>query len=63
VRSFSTSQSAFTSNLINVLKEEIKHEEEGYEKPEEIKSGPPAPFTLQDSADGDTLLTLVRSYC
>ncbi|GAX79309.1 hypothetical protein CEUSTIGMA_g6750.t1 [Chlamydomonas eustigma] len=61
-RSFSTSQTSFTSNLLKVLKEEIKHEEEGYEKPEEIKSGPPAPFTLQESADGDTLLTLKRKF-
>ncbi len=60
VRSFSSSRAILTGNLVNVLSEEIKHEEESYAKPEEIVSGPPAPFTLLESADGDTLVTLVR---
>jgi hypothetical protein len=49
-----------TSNLLSVLEEEIKHENDTYAKPAEIASGPPAPFTLLENGDGDTLLTLVR---
>ena len=59
IRGLSTSPRILTSNLLNVLGEEIKHEQESYAKPAEIVSGPPAPFTLQDNGDGDTLLTLV----
>ena len=60
IRSFQTSMRIQTSNLLAVLDEEIKHENESYEKPAEIASGPPAPFTLLENGDGDTLLTLVR---
>lgn len=60
LRSITTSP-LLGSNLLNVLKEEIKHEKEGYAKPQEIASGPPAPFTLSEASDGDTLLTLVRA--
>ena len=59
LRGLSTSPRILTSNLLNVLGEEIKHEQESYAKPAEIVSGPPAPFTLQENGDGDTLLTLV----
>lgn len=59
IRGLSTTPRILTSNLLNVLGEEIKHEQESYAKPAEIVSGPPAPFTLQENGDGDTLLTLV----
>ena len=60
IRSFQTSMRIQTSNLLSVLEEEIKHENDTYAKPAEIASGPPAPFTLLENGDGDTLLTLVR---
>ncbi len=64
IRSFSSSLPILSSNLVNVLNEEIKHEEESYAKPAEIQSGPPAPWKLLDCADGDTLITLAsRAPC
>jgi hypothetical protein len=50
-----------SSALATALKEEIKHEEGGYEKPDAIAGGPPAPFKLSE-APGDTMLTLTRSF-
>jgi complement component 1 Q subcomponent-binding protein len=53
--------SGSTLNLASVLSEEIKVESEGYAKPQEIASGPPAPFTLTEEP-ADTLLTLKRTF-
>ena len=60
IRAFQASSRIQTANLLHVLDEEIKHENENYAKPSEIASGPPAPFTLLENGDGDTLVTLVR---
>jgi complement component 1 Q subcomponent-binding protein len=58
-RAFWTSRS--TLDLASVLSEEVKVESEGYAKPQEIASGPPAPFTLTEEP-ADTLLTLKRTF-
>lgn len=57
-RLFSTSKSVFS--LSKVLQEELKYEQDRYQKPAEIGAGPPAPFVLEESPN-DTLLTLKRS--
>lgn len=44
-----------------VLKEEIQHETSTYVPPPEVSPGPPAPFKLTEK-DGDTLLTLTRTF-
>lgn len=48
-------------SLAKTLGEELSFEKEQYQKPEQISSGPPAPFKLTDTP-GDTLLTLTRQY-
>jgi hypothetical protein len=60
IRGLTSSASVF-GRLVEILRDEIKHEKENYAKPGEIAAGPPAPFTLSESSDGDTLLTLVRA--
>lgn len=60
-RTFWTSAPSKTTSLVNILKEELKHESQSYVKPDAIASGPPAPFTLSE-APGDTMLTLTRTY-
>eukprot|EP01026_Neomeris_dumetosa_P083365 TRINITY_DN96689_c0_g1_i1.p2 TRINITY_DN96689_c0_g1~~TRINITY_DN96689_c0_g1_i1.p2 ORF type:complete len:238 (+),score=42.53 TRINITY_DN96689_c0_g1_i1:146-859(+) len=50
-----------TKKLVDKLSEEVKHEQESYEKPDVLAGGPPAPFVLQEK-EIDTLLTLKRSY-
>lgn len=53
--------SASARDLAKVLAEELAVEEEGYAKPPEVASGPPAPFTLSE-VPGDTLLSLTRTF-
>ncbi|MEW5297782.1 MAG: hypothetical protein WDW36_000966 [Sanguina aurantia] len=48
-------------SLASTLGEEISHEVEDYKKPQELSSGPPAPWVLADDP-GDTLITLKRKY-
>eukprot|EP01024_Parvocaulis_polyphysoides_P056874 TRINITY_DN60279_c0_g1_i1.p1 TRINITY_DN60279_c0_g1~~TRINITY_DN60279_c0_g1_i1.p1 ORF type:complete len:254 (+),score=30.50 TRINITY_DN60279_c0_g1_i1:48-764(+) len=48
-------------SLVDVLKEELDHEKQTYEKPENLTGGPPAPFILKEQ-ELDTLLTLTRTY-
>eukprot|EP00197_Chlamydomonas_leiostraca_P009686 CAMPEP_0202866046 /NCGR_PEP_ID=MMETSP1391-20130828/7104_1 /ASSEMBLY_ACC=CAM_ASM_000867 /TAXON_ID=1034604 /ORGANISM="Chlamydomonas leiostraca, Strain SAG 11-49" /LENGTH=244 /DNA_ID=CAMNT_0049545955 /DNA_START=16 /DNA_END=750 /DNA_ORIENTATION=+ len=60
-RTFWSSAPSCSSSLVNILKDELKHENQSYAKPDVIASGPPAPFTLSE-APGDTMLTLTRTY-
>lgn len=59
-RPFSAS-SAVQNSLTQILKDELKYENENYQKPEEIAAGPPAPFKLTETP-GDTLITLTRTF-
>jgi complement component 1 Q subcomponent-binding protein, mitochondrial len=60
-RTIWSSAPSCSSSLVNILKDELKHETQSYAKPDVIASGPPAPFTLSE-APGDTMLTLTRTY-
>jgi len=60
-RSLATSAGAASAGLAEILREELVHEKDNYQRPEAVAAGPPAPFVLE-SAPGDTLLTLRRRY-
>lgn len=59
MRSLWTSPPAF--GLRDTISQEISHEVEDYKKPQEIISGPPAPWIMADEP-GETLITLKRKY-
>ncbi|KAJ9527709.1 hypothetical protein QJQ45_025986 [Haematococcus lacustris] len=50
-----------SAGLISKLTSEWQEEKDVYKAPEQVRSGPPAPFVLSE-APGDTMLTLTRTY-
>ena len=50
-----------SGGLKSILTKESEHERSTYVPPEELCQGPPEPFTLTEM-QGDTLMTLTRSY-
>jgi hypothetical protein len=61
MRTFASSSYVNDDGLKSILAKESEHERSTYESPEELRNGPPEPFTLTEM-QGDTLMTLTRAY-
>lgn len=61
MRTFASSSYVNDGGLKSILTKESEHERSTYESPEELRNGPPEPFTLTEM-QGDTLMTLTRAY-